>query len=131
MLLASGPLLAAAFPWLEMSAHADWARVPWVPLLSGFKATDALLNFLITIPIGVAAAVVARRPFLTAVSVTTVVSVVCEFAQVYAPDRFPSTTDVFCNGAGAVFGVHLLKARWPERSARLQHFLTRNPPLGD
>jgi glycopeptide antibiotics resistance protein len=106
LFLASLPLLAAAFPLTDLSTDAQWSRVRWIPFVSGFKPEDAALNLLITIPLGiVAAAVVPRNPLRTALVTAVAISSLCELAQIFAPSRFPSGTDVFCNALGAATGV--------------------------
>jgi glycopeptide antibiotics resistance protein len=119
VVLSAAPLVAAAFPWGEMDDQALWGHVLWTPFLSGYRLKDVVLNVLVTLPVGLAAAAVIRRhPLLTAVAIATVVSVLCEWAQVYAPDRYPSGTDVVCNALGAATGVALLEAGWPDWTAR-------------
>ena len=127
VLAAALPLVAAAFPWNDITRDPHWHRVLWTPFLSGYRVKDAILNILVTVPIGVTAgAIVRRRAWLTASAVAGAVSVFCEFAQVFAPDRFPSGTDVFCNVLGAGLGVLLLEFRWPEWSARRQQVASKN-----
>lgn len=119
VVLAAAPLFAAAFPWGEMGDQPIWSHILWTPFPYGYPLKDIVLNVLVTLPIGLAAAAMIRRhPLLTAVAIATMVSVLCEWAQVYAPDRYPSGTDVICNALGAAAGVALLEAGWPDWTAR-------------
>ena len=128
VILAAAPLLAAAFPWGDMSHEAEWWRVRWLPFVSGYRVKDVILNVLITTPVGLAAAAsIKRHPSLAAVLVTLCVSILCEWAQIYAPDRYPSGTDVLCNVLGATAGVLVLRVGWPQWSAGRQYFLTKDP----
>ena len=116
--VAALPLLAAAFPWTDLTREPSWHRVLWVPFLSGYRIKDVILNVLVTVPIGLACGVARHRlAWLTAVGTAGVVSLFCELAQVFAPDRFPSGTDVLCNVLGAAFGLAVIKAGWPALSA--------------
>jgi glycopeptide antibiotics resistance protein len=132
VLLAAAPLFAAAFPWGEMTDEAEWWRVLWLPFVSGYRVKDVILNVLITLPVGVAAAIVVRRrPLATALGVTVAVSTACEWAQVYAPDRYPSGTDIFCNVAGAVAGVLFVEVVRPRSSPETRESQTRDPREAD
>jgi glycopeptide antibiotics resistance protein len=107
-----GPVLAAAVIVLatlpyDWQPHAHWARVAWLPFVTGLvRVRDMLVNTLLYMPFGAALQWRhdghARWPALVA---GALLSVSMELLQVWSHDRFPSATDVAMNiigcGAGA------------------------------
>ena len=104
VLLSSGLVLAAAFPWGDLLGHAHWGRVRWVPFVSRpLPALDIAGNLLLCVPLGASIGVLGvRRPIATAGVAAASLSLLVEAAQLFSHSRFPSTTDFVCNVAGAL-----------------------------
>src|SRR5258708_21737911 len=93
----------ADYPWGDWVGHSHWARVGWIPFVSGpVTLPDIAQNLLLFAPVGVFSTLAfARRPVAWAVGLTAPVSLLGEWTQVYSHARFPSATDFACNVAGA------------------------------
>jgi glycopeptide antibiotics resistance protein len=93
-------------------AHAHWDRVGWIPFADPrSRPWEMAANVLLFMPFGwtVARALGgARSAAILASGMALMLSVGVELAQVFAHGRFPSSTDVVMNFAGAALGAALL-----------------------
>ncbi len=110
VLLSSGLVLGAAFPWGDLLGHAHWGRVRWVPFVSRpVRALDIAGNLLLCVPLGASVAGLGvRRPIAMAGVAAASLSLFVEAAQLYTHYRFPSTTDFVCNVAGALVAAAVM-----------------------
>ena len=101
------------YPWTDFVGHAHWDVVIWIPfrdvLHSLRRALDALANIALYVPFGfsyVQSRVHVRKGGVVKVALlAALLSVSCEFYQVFCHSRFPSMTDVTSNLAGGVIGA--------------------------
>ena len=105
-------ILFVVTPWYGIRDHSHWARVQWIPFVTPpIRFWDILLNTLFYMPFGF---MYVRRSasgrVWKAVLAGAALSTATEVSQVYSHGRFPSTTDLICNTAGAYLG-----ARWAVR----------------
>lgn len=105
----TGLVVLVVVPWGSFQDHTHWARVGWVPFLSlPVSVGDILRNILLYLPWGY---LYARQPHDARGSVwraagyALALSVATEATQLLSHGRFPSTTDVTCNVAGAWGGA--------------------------
>jgi VanZ family protein len=105
-------LVLCTFPWWVESPQ--WGRVRWIPLLDVFHSPrrllrDTIANWLLYLPLGFAYVRLRTAPAAKALGEAAVVglllSVTCEFYQVFSPVRFPTMTDVLTNTIGAFAGA--------------------------
>jgi glycopeptide antibiotics resistance protein len=97
-----GALALVLVPWGDFQNHSHWTKVVWVPFAPPVRVVDAILNVVLFVPLGAAAAAYATaRRVGTAVVLGCALSLSAEFLQIYSHNRFPSTTDVSCNVLGA------------------------------
>jgi len=95
--------LALGVPWTGFVGHSHWSRVDWIPFVSRRpRLLDVLGNLLLCVPLGLSLGFGFRRGVALAASIALALSVSVEALQIYSHERFPSTTDVVCNVAGAV-----------------------------
>ena len=113
--MASAALVfAATYPWGDMVGHSHWTRVRWIPFKTGpFRVLDIVGNLLLCAPLGASAAFLFSRGVLAAACISLALSVGVEVSQVYSHRRFPSSTDVVCNVAGAVAAAEIVRRYRP------------------
>ena len=95
-------------PWQSFQSTPSLQRVEWVPFAIKGAQTQ-VLNFLAFVPLGILGICLGWRPgviLLVAVGVSSVT----EFLQVFSATRYPSSTDLILNTAGALAGM-----TWPAR----------------
>ena len=106
-------LLVTAWPPSIYRAQPQWDAVRWLPLADmGSWPSGPAANLLLFLPFGYLGARcmgASRRSALAAVGLAVVLSFLVETAQLFAPGRYPSTTDVVANGAGAALGAALAR----------------------
>jgi glycopeptide antibiotics resistance protein len=101
-------VVAADYPWGDMVGHTHWGRVDWIPFITRpLRASDLAANVLLCAPIGVVLGLWYRRATLLAVVITFPLVFVLESTQLYSHLRFPSSTDIVCNVAGAAASAAL------------------------
>ena len=136
ILLAGWVLLVfvvCTFPWWIESAQ--WGRVRWIPLLDAFRSSrllrDTVANCFLYMPLGFAYARVRAAPGIKSMYEAAIVglllSISCEFYQVFSPVRFPSMTDVVMNTTGAFLGASI--ARRFMRGRVVSLFVVCNPVI--
>ena len=110
-------VVAATFPWTRVD-HDHWARVAWVPFLTGIISVgDLVVNVLLYLPLGWFVPGARPRPRLIgALASALVLSAAMETAQVWSHLRYPSATDTAMNLAGAAAGAY-----WSNRRRRRGH----------
>ena len=124
LLVAALIVYGSLFPW-----HFAFAR-PGNPIdallaslyfrVDRFLLRDGLLNVLLYMPLGLAAAMVARRRAsarvagMLALCLGGALSLTMEVLQFYVPGRMPSLIDVVTNSAGTAIGVFVALIVWPE-----------------
>ena len=110
-----GVILFVVTPWYGLRDHSHWARVQWIPFISPpIRLRDMVANTLFYVPFGYFYVRATRRGGVWhAVATGLLLSAVTELTQVYSHGRFPSTTDLLCNSAGAHLG-----ALWATRRRR-------------
>ena len=109
---------AALWPWGDFQGHTHWTNVGWIPFVSPpVRLRDIIGNVLLFMPMGAAVAVNCRpgRRLRYAVIGGLAVSFLGEWSQLYSHGRFPSATDLVCNGAGAYLGAALIQRRYAGR----------------
>ena len=108
-------VVAATVPH-DWQSHSHWARVAWLPFLTGLvRPADLLVNALLYLPLGLALqARTARDTRWQAALVAALLSVAMECSQVWSHDRFPTATDTVMNVAGCLLGVTVV--RWHRAS---------------
>lgn len=111
-------LLAVTLPLADFVPRPNWQHVGLVPFCSPpIKLSDIAANIVLYAPFGWIATKSMTRSGLTAIATAGAaafaLSVSAETAQLFSLYRYPSTTDVVCNVAGAALGatVAILTAR--------------------
>jgi glycopeptide antibiotics resistance protein len=107
-------LAAVTAPWADFRAQCNWAHVGWIPFQSPLqKRADIVANVALYIPFGYVAwsdhPGLARRVMVT-MSTAAALSFVLETSQLFSVSRYPSTTDVASDIAGAAAGALLAAA---------------------
>ena len=130
LLVGSLALIVAAttMPWSAYYVgHPHWASVEWVPFSRRVRPGDFLLNVLLFVPFGVAAAwamcpdnhrpgpVPGRRTAAAIVAAGCLISMGVEVFQVFCHWRIPTTVDVLSNTVGAWVGVRVSRRVGPGR----------------
>lgn len=107
-------------PWWSFQPHTHWDRIQWMPFVPppDLSARDVLVNLILYVPFGLFAGE-RRRPWRLGlvVAAAAALSVATEFTQVYSHGRFPATTDVLLNAAGAAVGAFVARRRSPRYDA--------------
>ena len=98
-------IIALVVPWRRFTDHTHWARIDWTPFIDDpLRIRDIVVNTLMYLPFGYwhrrSGAPTLRRTLVSAIAL----SVVTECSQVFSHGRFPTSADVVCNAAGAVWG---------------------------
>jgi glycopeptide antibiotics resistance protein len=109
LLLWTALIVLVVVPWETFQNHSHWARVQWLPFVTPpIKLSDIVANLLLYMPFGYLSMRVRRRPRVwQGVALAFVLSATTELTQVYSHGRFPSTTDIVNNVAGAWVGAAL------------------------
>jgi glycopeptide antibiotics resistance protein len=95
-------IVLVTVPFTDLHGHTHWQKVGWIPFVTPpVKANDILANIVLYAPLGV---LTPRRGILTVV-VGVVLAIVLETTQLFSHTRFPSFTDVTCDGLGVVVGL--------------------------
>jgi glycopeptide antibiotics resistance protein len=118
----TGIICFIVLPWFRPQNHVHLDLVQWVPFVTPpIRLRDIILNLLLYVPFGYLH-VRCSNPVSIArtVALAAALSAVTECAQLFSHGRFPSTTDLVCNTAGAYLG-----ARWA--SARVVGAALRRP----
>src|SRR4051812_13364560 len=94
---------AFGLPWTSFSTMAHWGHGSLMPFPERNSSGDDLLNFLFYTPFGF---MCWRRGWSVGntLGVGASMSIFTEFNQVFSTTRFPATTDVVTNVAGAIVG---------------------------
>ena len=102
-----GLILFVVTPWYGLRDHSHWAAVRWIPFVSPpIRLRDILPNIVFYVPFGyLFVRGTGRSVIWKAVVGAFLLSAATEFSQVYSHGRFPSTTDLVCNTAGAWLGA--------------------------
>jgi hypothetical protein len=111
ILLAAAAVALATFPW-EITDHAHWRRIVWVPFAGILRPADLLVNGLLYVPLGLALQWRRSRDMrLIGAVIAAALSIAMETAQIWSHFRFPSATDVAMNVVGALAGVAWIRRR--------------------
>jgi len=109
-------VVATTYPWTDAWGAARWDRVIWVPFHNMRVSLDALANIILYVPFGFSYIQsqlhVRKGEVVTAAILTVLLSVSCEFYQVFHHSRFPSMTDVTSNTIGGIIGA-LIASKLP------------------
>jgi len=103
-----------ALPWRSFSPVPSFRRVTLIPSLVG-SIRSQFLNVLAFIPLGIIGARLGWRP-TAVVLIAAGISAASEVAQLFSTRRYPSTTDVILNAAGALIGFMLVRVLGHSRS---------------
>jgi hypothetical protein len=95
-------------PWDGMRPRPEFGRLQVIPF-QHTRPADAALNLLYYVPLG-AIGVGFGWPAARVVGVAAALSGATESAQLFSRDRFPSTSDVILNVAGAMVGITCVSA---------------------
>ena len=91
------------FPWTTFTPRPRLSRVNVMPFRWA-RRRDHILNFAYYVPLGVIG-VSLGVPAAIVAGGAAALSTLTEFAQIFSIDRYPSTTDLLLNTAGAVVGI--------------------------
>ena len=102
-----GVILFVVTPWYGIRDHSHWARVQWIPFVSPpIRLRDIVANTVFYVPFGYFFVRGTRNSSVgRTVMAAMLLSAATEVTQVYSHGRFPSTTDLLCNSAGAYLGA--------------------------
>ena len=92
-----------ALPWAEAGMTPHWERVQWIPFQM-VRPRDVVLNLLFFVPFGALGVLSAWRVASVLLAAAAVAGFT-EAVQVFAPDRWPSATDLLLNLAGTLTGL--------------------------
>jgi len=99
----------ATYPCSDFRGYADLDRVVWVPFQHMRHSLDALANIALYVPFGfsyIQSRLHERKYGVVKVALlATLLSVSCEFYQVFCHSRHPTMTDVTSNLVGGVIGA--------------------------
>ena len=109
-----------SMPWSSFTTRPRIDHVNMVPFQKARRA-DQLRNFLYYVPAGAIGIGLGFGPVAT-IGGATVLSAAAEGAQIFSRRRFPSTTDLMLNTAGALVGVGIAMA---SRSRQTGSFMIR------
>ena len=102
-------VVVATYPWTDFRGYAHWDRVIWVPFQNVRHSLDALKNIALYVPFGfscVQSQLHVRKGGVVKVALlAALLSVSCEFYQLFCDSRFPSMSDVISNTVGGVIGA--------------------------
>jgi len=102
-------------PWTGFTPRPRFHRVSLVPFRT--RRRDQFLNFVYYVPLGIVGILMGWAPGLVAAAAAAL-SGITEALQVFSTNRFPSTTDLVLNTAGAVLGIAIVATlRQASRSA--------------
>jgi glycopeptide antibiotics resistance protein len=109
----TGVICFIVLPWFRPQDHIHLEVVQWVPFVTPpVRLRDIILNVLLYVPLGYLH--VRRSSSMSvarAVAFAIALSAVTECAQLFSHGRFPSTTDLVCNTAGAYLGALWARGR--------------------
>jgi glycopeptide antibiotics resistance protein len=105
-----------ALPWRSFSPVPSFRRVALIPSFTG-SIRSQFLNVLAFVPLGIIGARLGWRP-TGVVLLAAGVSAASEVLQLFSTRRYPSTTDVILNTAGALIGYMLVRAFGHSRAQR-------------
>ena len=101
-------VVATTYPWTHFGSHAQWDRVVWIPFQM-WHSLDVLANIALYVPFGFLyfqPRLCVRTDGVVKVAVLALLlSISCEFYQVFNNSRWPSMTDVTANTVGGVIGA--------------------------
>lgn len=93
------------FPWTSFTPTPRLSKASLVPL-SKTRRRDQLLNFMYYVPLGAIGILSGwSLPFTAAAAFG--LSAVTELVQIFSTTRYPSSTDLILNTAGAIVGIAL------------------------
>jgi glycopeptide antibiotics resistance protein len=101
-------LVAVSVPFDDLHPHTHWAKVGWIPFVTPpVKASDIIANVLLYFPLGYFEQTQGsrRRMMARAFGEAMLIAFLTEWTQLYSHSRFPSATDIVCDGLGAVLGA--------------------------
>jgi len=104
------------FPWTTFTLRPRFSRVNLLPFRWA-RRRDHVLNFAYYVPLGLIGVGLGLPSAIVAAG-ALLLSAVTEFAQIFSIDRYPSTTDLLLNTAGAVVGIaiaHIFGQRFRDR----------------
>ena len=107
-------ILLIVVPWSTFQSHSHWARVAWVPFLTGpFRLRDIILNTLLYFPLGYwhTRAWPLRARWWHTLALALLLASATELTQVFSHRRYPTATDITCNAVGALCGAAWARAR--------------------
>jgi VanZ family protein len=106
-------VVVATYPWTDFRGYTHWERVIWIPFQNMRPSIlfDVLANIAVYVPFGflyVQSRLHIRKGEVVKVALLSILlSVSCEFYQVFCHNRFPSMTDVISNTVGGIIGVFI------------------------
>lgn len=94
---------AFGFPWTSFTTTPRFSKGSLVPLRTT-RRRDQLLNFIFYVPFGVIGILSGWSiPFTAATALA--LSGITELVQIFSTTRYPSSTDLLLNTAGAIVGI--------------------------
>ncbi|HEU4748508.1 MAG TPA: VanZ family protein [Gemmatimonadaceae bacterium] len=118
-------VIAILFATLFPAESSRPSAFSWTFALGRRGIGDAILNFFLFVPLGLAIAWKDRRAVTAAVCGVVLASLI-ELAQTVLPGRDPALSDIMLNGAGAFAGAFIARRRrtWAAPDARSSAILT-------
>jgi glycopeptide antibiotics resistance protein len=103
----TGVICFIVLPWFRPQNHVHLELVQWVPFITPpIRLRDIVLNTLLYVPFGYLHMRRSNGVSITrTVAFAAALSAATECAQLFSHGRFPSTTDLVCNTAGAYLGA--------------------------
>lgn len=118
-------VLFIVIPWWSVEWHPHWENVRWVPFSRPLRVRDIVLNVLLYMPVGYWHMRARGHSVWRAALFALMLSAGTELSQVFSHRRFPSTTDLTTNLAGAICGA------WHARLRHARQATTGSPTSGD
>jgi glycopeptide antibiotics resistance protein len=108
-------ILVITVPWYALDPDPRFYRIRWIPFLSRPRSIrDILLNVGLYVPFGyLLLRQLAGKPHSVwkVVAAALALSSLSEASQLFSRGRFPSSTDLVTNGAGAWLGALWARSR--------------------
>lgn len=106
-------LVVTVLPLSAVVDHPHWHRVAWIPFVDdGGDTWELAANLLLFLPFGYAGVRVlgpGRRSLVRVVALGALLSLGVESVQLFSHGRFPSSTDLVVNTAGAALAAALAR----------------------
>lgn len=105
-------ILRITLPFGDLQDHTHWGKVQWIPFVTPpIRLRDIVGNVMLYVPFGYLGMRMLSSWFtvrvLGVVLLAGILSFAAETTQLFSHQRYPSSTDLVCNLAGAWSGAQL------------------------